>query len=83
MSGKEDRKSFDRGYMGHPKGKCAHRRKKKAKNKKIKQSFEEKCTTGGLESSNKRDRLDASRRLVKGINKSGLEDGKRQRYRQP
>lgn len=53
MSGKEDRKSFDRGYMGHPKGKCAHRRKKKQKTKN-KTIFEEKCTTGGLESSNKR-----------------------------
>lgn len=35
-----------------------------------------------LESSNKRDRLDASRRLVKGINKSGLENRKSQRYKQ-
>lgn len=59
--------------MGCPKGKCAQTRKTKAK-KQNKTIFWKEIYHWRLKSSNKRDRLDTSRRLVKGRSKSGLEE---------
>lgn len=59
--------------MGCPKGKCAQRRKNKTK-KQNKTIFWREIYHWRLKSSNKRDRLDSSRQLVKGRSKSGLEE---------